>query len=470
MKTKIIDFIKTNPKWSVAISILLVLVGITLIIFSLQQNVALVIDGQVQTLKSFALTPAGVIKSAGVDLHKDDQVSPPLDTLFFSPNAIRIKRAQSVQILNEGKLTLLSTTNRVPADLLLEAGIPLFPKDQVFWNGAQIATDEPITSDQIGMIQYKPAQEIRLTIDGQPQVIFSAQPTLGMALSEAGIRFKPEDAISTDIETSLDQSLEVTIFTARKLSINAADRTIQGLSSAQTVDEALLDLGIPLQALDYTIPPEGDPVPENGNITLVKICERLAFLKEEFPFTVTYEPDPNTELDQGSVIEQGSLGLIINRSRIRYENGDEVSRQDDEPWQASEARDGIVGYGTKVVVRNETVDGQNIDYWRKISVYATSYSPSHLGVEGLYSEKTASGRTLEKGIVAVLPSWYRAMKFQQVYIPGYGYGVIADTGGGISGTPWIDLGYSDNDYVGWHSWVNMYFLIPVPSYIPYQLP
>jgi len=62
------------------------------------------------------------------------------------------------------------------------------------------------------------------------------------------------------------------------------------------------------------------------------------------------------------------------------------------------------------------------------------------------------------------------MRGQRVYIPGYGFGTIADAGGGIPGQYWIDLGYTDDTYVPWHQNVTMYFLTPIPSTIPYTLP
>jgi 3D (Asp-Asp-Asp) domain-containing protein len=72
--------------------------------------------------------------------------------------------------------------------------------------------------------------------------------------------------------------------------------------------------------------------------------------------------------------------------------------------------------------------------------------------------------------VGVSTAWFRLMAGQQVYIPGYGRATIADTGGGIPGEYWIDLGFSDDDYESWHSNVTMYFLTPVPASIPYILP
>jgi 3D (Asp-Asp-Asp) domain-containing protein len=125
-----------------------------------------------------------------------------------------------------------------------------------------------------------------------------------------------------------------------------------------------------------------------------------------------------------------------------------------------------MGYGTKVVVQSETVDGQTIEYWRKLSVYATSYYPGEFEGDAI----TRSGVPLTKGIVAVSAAWYPSMASLQVYVPGYGYGTIADSGYGIPGTRWIDLGYDDENYVGWHHWTTIYFLTPIPANIMAVLP
>jgi 3D (Asp-Asp-Asp) domain-containing protein len=125
-----------------------------------------------------------------------------------------------------------------------------------------------------------------------------------------------------------------------------------------------------------------------------------------------------------------------------------------------------MGRGTKAVVQTETVDGEELQFWRKVSVYATSYHPSIFGPDA----RTRSGMPLAHGTVAVSAAWYPSMVGQRVYVRGYGYGTIGDSGGGIPGTPWIDLGYGDADYVGWHSWTTIYFLTPIPAWYPAVLP
>jgi 3D (Asp-Asp-Asp) domain-containing protein len=47
-----------------------------------------------------------------------------------------------------------------------------------------------------------------------------------------------------------------------------------------------------------------------------------------------------------------------------------------------------------------------------------------------------------------------------MYVPGYGFGIAADTGGGIKGNM-IDLGYADGVSPDWHTgWVDVYLLSP----------
>jgi uncharacterized membrane protein len=63
-------------------------------------------------------------------------------------------------------------------------------------------------------------------------------------------------------------------------------------------------------------------------------------------------------------------------------------------------------------------------------------------------------------VIGVPLAWYGAMVGQRVYVSGYGSAVVADTGG-MTGY-WIDLGFSDDDYVEWHQNTTLYFLTPVP--------
>ncbi len=65
---------------------------------------------------------------------------------------------------------------------------------------------------------------------------------------------------------------------------------------------------------------------------------------------------------------------------VRYENGVEVSRTLEDEYVAVPPTDKIIGYGTKIVVRQlETPEG-TVEYWRVIRMLATSYSASTAGI------------------------------------------------------------------------------------------
>ena len=203
----------------------------------------------------------------------------------------------------------------------------------------------------------------------------------------------------------------------------------------------------------------------------MRVREETVLTETLVPFDSQFAPDPELELDLQRTNQAGQYGVQVTRERVRYEDEQEVSRSVDSDWTATNPVPQTIGYGTKVVTRSEETADGTIEYWRKIHVRATSYSPCRLGTaDGRCGYITASGARLTKGIVGVSLKWFRMMRGQRVYIPGYGYGVIGDYGA-VSGM-WIDLGFDEENFeegaiVGY---VDMYFLTPVPPNIPWTLP
>jgi 3D (Asp-Asp-Asp) domain-containing protein len=131
----------------------------------------------------------------------------------------------------------------------------------------------------------------------------------------------------------------------------------------------------------------------------------------------------------------------------------------------------VTGYGTKIIVRTVSTPSGTREYWRTIRMLATSYSASTAGVSksSPHYGYTATGLKMRDGIVAVDP---RLIDLgSRVYVPGYGLGLAADTGGAIKGKR-IDLGYDDDTLQLWYRWVEVYVLTPVPpsGQINYTLP
>lgn len=447
------------------------LAGLAMIALGLTQTLTLIVDGEPLTVRTPALTISGALRAAGVSADDADRVMPSGTRMFWDQPVIQVESAREFFIKGIEEETRVLSAERIPANLLAEIGIQLYPQDRLLVNGETIDPHQPLTSDGPVLLQIDLAKPLNLVINEQEMTVYTSEPTLGEALESAGINVGKHDRVSQNLAAPVTSVGSVMIRRARPVTVETPETTTVGMTAADTVGDALLEVGVPLQNLDYSIPAGHFPVPEDGQIEVVRVRETVMLLTDEVAFENEYVEDPDTVLDQLSVIEPGQKGIYATRERVQYENNEEAWRSPQENWQASVAKDGVLGYGSKVEIRTAVVDGQEIEYWRKITVYATAYSPCRSGVDGcLYG--TATGiMPVQKGVVAVTPRWISVpngygMWGQSVYIPGYGHGVIADTGGGIPGTPWIDLAYSDEDYVSWNRWTTMYFLTPVPPWAP----
>jgi len=372
----------------------------------------------------------------------------------------------TVTIIDNNKVLTLQTNERVPSALLDQAGINFNTNDRLLLNGLPIALDQPITTYPITLQLHRAIPITILTTEGE-QKLQSSAFTVGEALQEAAISLHARDGTEPALNAPITSSL-ISIYPARALTITANGKTTQVLSTTQTVGEALAEAGIPLIGLDYSVPAESEPLPSDGQIRVVRVTESLQLAQRPIPFESKLQASADVPLDQTQILQPGESGLMVQRIRIRYEDGEEVSRLTEDETMVRPPTTRILAYGTKIEVKSAVVDGVNIEYWRSVQMYATSYSPCRSGADKCYSG-TSSGKSLRKGMVGLRYDLYLSLQGQQLYIPGYGFASVEDVCGGCVGKPWIDLGYSDNDFESWHSWVTVYFLTPVPANVIYVL-
>jgi uncharacterized protein YabE (DUF348 family) len=380
--------------------------------------------------------------------------------------ACQPETSPTVFILENEKVITLQTNERDPSALLSQAGLVLNPHDRILLNGISINIDQRITTYPI-TLQVRRAVPISIhTPEGEKQVQSSAW-TVGEALQEASVWLRAGEKVSPPLQSPASNS-PISIFPSHTLTLTSNEKTTQILSSAETVGEALTEAGIPLIGLDYSVPPEGEPLPGDGHIRVVRVSESLQLAQQAIPFESELQASADVPLDQTQIMQPGEPGLTVQRIRIRFEDGEEISRLTEDETLVRPPKTRVLAYGTKVEVKTATVDGVQIEYWRAVQMYATSYSPCRSGTDDCHSG-TSSGKTLQKGMVALRQSWYLAMQGQRLYIPGYGFATVEDVCGGCVGRPWIDLGYSDNNFEPWHSWVTVYFLTPVPANVIHVL-
>jgi resuscitation-promoting factor RpfB len=469
MKFELKAFLEKNKKILFPTAFVAVLAGIVLIWFGLMRPFTVLVNGETYDVKTPALTVSGVLRAAGVPSGEFDRVQPVKGRLIWNQPVITVESARDVVVKTPKYELNFQSADKIPANILKTAEIPIYPNDQVRVNGALVDADGKTTPSGSFVLQYTPAQPITLEMEGQTRIIYSAEPTIGIALESAGIEIGPQDAISLDSNTPLIGPLTVEIRRAKTVIVAVDETTVTGLTAATTVGWALQDLNIPLQNLDYSVPAEDAALPEDGKVQVVRVREEILVMTDEIPYTNETVEDPNTPLDQTSVIVPGQVGIYATRERVRYDDNVEVQRDVEPTWQASEAKNGVVGIGTQVVTLTTEVNGETLEYYRTLYVWTTSYKPCDTAGNCYYY--TSSGLPVDRGVIAVSYDWYLLLSGQRIYVPGYGYGVVADVCGGCVGKPWIDLGYPEDGYDPMpNHWTTIYLLTPAPDYVPLIMP
>jgi uncharacterized protein YabE (DUF348 family) len=445
----------------------LLVAGAAFAVLSLRAEVTVTVDGEPQSAAVWAWTVGDALAAMGVPVTEGDVITPAVESRLPADGQIRVERATWVVIAADGETRTLWTAERAPARLLEAAGVALHEGDTLLWNGTPLRTGSP---RETITLQVRRGTRVTLRDADGAQTFTSGAGSLGESLWEQGIalhngdRLRPASATPLrggEISAELQRSFPVTI--------RQSGGSFQARVLAETVGEALAQAGVPLQGLDYSIPPEDAPIPISRTLRVVRVREEVILETEPLPFGSLTQPLPDLEIDNLQVVQVGEYGLTARRVRVRYEDGVETARQTEEEWVARAPKPRIVGYGTKIVIRTLNTPDGPIEYWRAVRVYASTYSPCHSG-QGRCDEITSSGEILRKGIIAVTLDWYRYMKFLPVYVDNYGFGKIADVGGGLPDRHWIDLGYSEEDFVGWAGWTTIYFLTPVPENVLWILP
>lgn len=437
--------------------------GLFLLSRSIQKSVTLSINGETEEIITSTWTVSDFLNENEIILNDEDFIDPALSAWLFGGENITIETASWISIHADGEITQLINLQREPSKLLSQAEITLFPGDQLIIDGEPGQIDDVLLPGQNHTIQVLRSQAIELSFDGKKIPLSSRAGTLGQALWENGIQLRRGDHLSPSADIILDDPTEASLSTARDIQIKFVGGRIKSRSAETNVGDALLEAGIPLQGMDFSVPAPADNIPNDGEIQVVRVKEDLILENEPIPYKTETQLVANLEIDTKEVVQRGVYGLYTQRVRVRFEDEVEVSRQVEAEYISQETEPEIIGYGTKIVPKTLQTPSGPIQYWRALEMYAISYNVTSSGGDGF----TATGLPLEKGVVAIDPNYIPYGT--RMYIPGYGHALAADTGGGIKGRM-IDLGYRDEDYVSWHQWVTVYFLWPPPEFVAWIIP
>jgi 3D (Asp-Asp-Asp) domain-containing protein len=245
---------------------------------------------------------------------------------------------------------------------------------------------------------------------------------------------------------------------AKAISLRTGESTRVIYTHLESLKAALAEAGFALGAEDRVEPSLEVAVTNGMTARLVRVAGRTFTEREKVLRKTVFQPD---EALAGSAtrIVQGSDGTRVREYKVVIEDGVERQRSLVREGFEPEPVDTVIYYAA-AAVRATGVAAEKFNVVSTERLYATWYNAASSGKAATDPSYgiTYSGVPVTRGIVAVDPSVIPMGS--RLYIPGYGFAVAGDTGGGIVGKM-IDLGYPDGVAVDWHTgWVEVYFLGP----------
>jgi resuscitation-promoting factor RpfB len=425
-------------------------------------------DGREITVVSRQQDVAALVSSAGFQ-------HDPGDVFVVSANAITVERAIPVVVEADGVIMSWRTRAISVEGLLRELSIDVSPYDAIYYNGLKVAATDPVYPKPINtsslasfgiynetpgdvqglIIDIKRAVPVTVVEDGRPVTLQTSVETVGDALQGAGISLGPADEVYPPLSTSLNSGMQIEVSHAKAINLRVGGVVQEIYSQKETLEEALAEAGFTFGPEDRVEPALDVPVTNGMEARIVRVVGQPFFEREDVQHKTVFKPDDSL-VGTDTVRTEGHDGIRVTEYKIVIEDGEEVERTYVGESYEPEPEDTVIYYSASAM--NSTGSAENLQVSSTRHMYATWYNAASSGKPATHAAYgiTRSGVPLTKGIVAVdtsvIPLGTR------LYIPGYGFAVAGDTGGGIIGDM-IDLGYPDGVAVDWRTgWVDVYIL------------
>lgn len=443
------------------------------------------LDGASRVVWTHRPDVASLLLDLGIDVDKADLVSPGGQSRIrdaAGTAALSVQRAPRFRIRSDGRLTTVTSWGATVGDILRDAELMADSYDQVVVNGVRLNLEDPLPAPRTQRVRstywqshtwsawraepydIRIVRAVPIEIDDGtlPFTVRTTAQTVGEALREAEITIFLGDIVQPGLGTEVVTGLRVRVQRSRPVAIRADGRILKTRTRGETVSDALAEMKVGISGKDIVVPGLESELYDGIEIGITRVREDIEVEEEIAPFETVFVPDVNLAMDTQQLVEAGAEGITRSRFRVRYEDEQETARELEDTWVAQEPAERVIAYGQRIDPHTFTAaNGQQYTYWRKIRMYASSYSAGTAGVspDKAYYGKTYTGDVMRKGIVAVDPAIIPLRS--QVYVEDYGIGDALDMGSAIRARR-IDLGFDDSNLQMWNKWVDVYLLWPPP--------
>ncbi len=297
--------------------------------------------------------------------------------------------------------------------------------------------------------------------DGQTTYHTSRAASVASLLDEAGVKVSAADIVAPAPDASLRDGMTVVVRRAVAVDLVVGADRVPLEVVGETVADAIVAAGLDPASGIRVEPPLETPLVAGMEVAAADVFMRVVSEEATVPFERVNVDEDALPLGAKRVVTAGVPGVEMSIYEIVVGDGREGQRTLKAKRMVKPPVDEVVAVGT--ARRGSTLGasrgaarplgGEAPSGGRRMRVVATAYTPWDAGCGGMpVIERRIARYDIEPGwgIIAVDPAVIPLGT--RIFVPGYGYGVAADTGGVIDGAK-IDVcfwtGNAKADAISW---------------------
>lgn len=288
-------------------------------------------------------------------------------------------------------------------------------------------------------------KDVTVKLNGVEQAIETEAETVEELLNQLDVSYTSFDYIHPELHTPLTDGLFIEWRKAVPIHIDLYGQKETRWTLAETVDEFIQTEGLSLKEGTVIQPAEKARVQPNMHIEIAQWTEEIVEEEIISPYQTLKKADATLAKGQQRVMTKGRDGKALQKTKIVYKNGQEISRELIATEVIEERRDEVIAVGTITTVARGNYVFSPRAVLDNVTLTAYSAGEEHTGKTPDHPQYgiTRSGtRATDGQTIAVDPKLIPLGSW--VYIDGIGLRKAEDTGGAVKGKK-IDLYYEDNE-------------------------
>lgn len=276
---------------------------------------------------------------------------------------------------------------------------------------------------------------VDLVVDGQLETYSTEAVDVAGLLDQASVAISDGDLVNPSPDSPLSDGMTVTVRHAVPVTLELEGDSLALNVVGSTVADVLVSVGLdPARGLAVS-PGIDEPLEAGMKISASGVFLRVMTEEVEIPFETRTVEDPTLPRGTQEVRTAGANGRLLRIFEVVVTDGVEGGRVLTAERVLAQPVEQVIAIGTKRAARQVLVSRGSSRLavppppaaGEQLVVESSAYTPGYdAGIT------TATGVRAGFGIIAVDPSVIPLGT--KLYVPGYGYGVAADTGGAIKGS------------------------------------